>query len=80
MGRAWGRALLSAGIAALHARGAQSVTLGVDSGAAAPLTLYRSAGFTEIDRLELWEAQAGRQIAGVEHLRHQSDAVGLQAA
>ena len=79
-GQGLGRALLSAGIAALHSRGAQSVTLGVDSGAAAPLTLYRSAGFTEIDRLELWEAQAGHQIAGADHLRCQSDAAGLQAA
>jgi hypothetical protein len=27
----------------------------VDSGAATPLALYRSAGFAEVDRLELWE-------------------------
>lgn len=54
-GRGLGRALLGAGIAQLHARGAGSVTLGVDSGAAAPIALYRSAGFAEVDRLELWE-------------------------
>jgi mycothiol synthase len=59
-GRGLGRALLSAGIAHLHERDARSVALGVDSGAAAPLTLYRSAGFAEIDRLELWEAPLGR--------------------
>ncbi|HWQ12945.1 MAG TPA: GNAT family N-acetyltransferase [Roseiflexaceae bacterium] len=56
-GRGLGRALLSAGITRLHDRGARSVALGVDSGAVAPITLYRSAGFTEFDRLELWEAQ-----------------------
>jgi mycothiol synthase len=54
-GRGLGRALLSAGIAALHRQGAISVMLGVDAGAAAPLALYRSAGFAEVDRLELWE-------------------------
>jgi ribosomal protein S18 acetylase RimI-like enzyme len=54
-GRGLGRALLSAGVTALHQRGAQSVALGVDSGAVAPLALYRSAGFAEVDRLELWE-------------------------
>jgi ribosomal protein S18 acetylase RimI-like enzyme len=54
-GRGLGRSLLSAGIAVLHSSGARSVTLGVDSGAAAPIALYRSAGFVEIDRLELWE-------------------------
>jgi ribosomal protein S18 acetylase RimI-like enzyme len=54
-GRGLGRALLSAGIAFLHLRGARSVALGVDGGSAAPLALYRSAGFAEVDRLELWE-------------------------
>ena len=54
-GRGLGRALLSAAVARLHDQGARSVTLGVDGGAAAPLALYRSAGFAEIDRLELWE-------------------------
>jgi mycothiol synthase len=54
-GRGLGRTLLSAGISVLHSSGARSITLGVDSGAAAPITLYRSAGFAEIDRLELWE-------------------------
>ena len=54
-GRGLGRALLSAGVAELHARGARSVTLGVDSGAAASIALYRSAGFAEFDRIELWE-------------------------
>jgi ribosomal protein S18 acetylase RimI-like enzyme len=54
-GRGLGRALLGAGIAALHRQGATSVMLGVDAGAAAPLTLYRSTGFAEVDRLELWE-------------------------
>lgn len=54
-GKGLGRALLGAGIAALHRRGVTSVMLGVDAGASAPLTLYRSAGFAEVDRLELWE-------------------------
>jgi ribosomal protein S18 acetylase RimI-like enzyme len=54
-GRGLGRALLGAGIVYLHTRSARSITLGVDSGATAPIALYRSAGFTEIDRLELWE-------------------------
>jgi ribosomal protein S18 acetylase RimI-like enzyme len=57
-GRGLGRALLGAGIAALHRRGAPSVTLGVDSGAAAPIALYCSAGFAEVDRLELWVVAA----------------------
>ncbi|GAB4430194.1 MAG: hypothetical protein OHK0015_15010 [Chloroflexi bacterium OHK40] len=57
-GKGLGRALLGAGIAALHHRGATSVMLGVDAGAVAPLALYRSAGFVEVDRLELWEAQS----------------------
>jgi mycothiol synthase len=56
-GKGLGRALLHGGIATLHKRGDCSVMLGVDSGAAAPLALYRSAGFAEVDRLELWEAQ-----------------------
>ena len=54
-GRGLGRALLDTAIANLHRRGAHSITLGVDSGAAAPLALYRLAGFAEMDRLELWE-------------------------
>ena len=54
-GKGLGRALLGAGIAALQRLGATSVMLGVDAGAPAPLALYRSAGFAEIDRLELWE-------------------------
>ena len=58
-GRGLGRALLSAGIASLRARSAGSVALGVDGGAAAPVALYRSAGFAEVDRLELWEAVLG---------------------
>jgi ribosomal protein S18 acetylase RimI-like enzyme len=58
-GRGLGRALLSAGVESLRARGAGSVALGVDSGAAAPVALYRSAGFAEIDRLELWEVALG---------------------
>ncbi len=54
-GRGLGRALLGAAIAHLHRHGAHSTMLGVDSGAVAPLALYRSAGFAEVDRLELWE-------------------------
>lgn len=67
-GRGLGRALLSAAIADLHRRGARSTTLGVDSGAAAPIALYRSAGFAEVDRLEIWETTLllGGDAAGTE--------------
>jgi ribosomal protein S18 acetylase RimI-like enzyme len=58
-GRGLGRALLNAGIESLRSRGAGSVALGVDSGAAAPVALYRSAGFAEVDGLELWETALG---------------------
>jgi ribosomal protein S18 acetylase RimI-like enzyme len=58
-GHGLGRALLSAAIGELHKRGARSIMLGVDGGATAPLALYRSAGFVEVDRLEFWEAHYG---------------------
>lgn len=54
-GKGLGRVLLAAGSAWLHAQGASSVMLGVDAGAPAPLALYRSAGFGDVDSLELWE-------------------------
>jgi mycothiol synthase len=58
-GQGLGRALLTWGIAHLHAQGAQSVTLGVDGGAHVPVQLYRSIGFREIDRLDFWERAVG---------------------
>jgi len=54
-GKGLGRMLLAAGSTLLHARRASSVMLGVDAGAPAPLALYRSAGFGDVDRLELRE-------------------------
>lgn len=44
-GRGAARAMLSAGIAHLRARGASSITLGVDADNPAPFRLYLSAGF-----------------------------------
>src|SRR5437764_9155774 len=41
-GRGLGRTMLQAGIAYLRGRGAGSITLGVDAGDPAPLTLYES--------------------------------------
>ena len=49
------RAMLVQGISFLRARGAASVTLGVDAGDPAPLRLYLSAGFAIVSRQEAWE-------------------------
>ncbi|MDP9372753.1 MAG: GNAT family N-acetyltransferase, partial [Chloroflexota bacterium] len=59
-GRGLGRALLAAGITYLRGRGAGSVALGVDGGAAVPVALYRSAGFETIGMVEIWEAPLAR--------------------
>ena len=50
-----GRMLLAVGLNYLSKKGAGSVALGVDSGAIAPMTLYRSAGFEVISTIEIWE-------------------------
>jgi mycothiol synthase len=49
------RAMLAAGIAHLRARGATSVTLGVDADNPAPFRLYRSVGFEIASSLEAWD-------------------------
>jgi mycothiol synthase len=58
-GRGLGRALLAAGLDHLRGRGAASVALGVDGGAAAPLALYRSADFASFSTTEVWERRLG---------------------
>jgi mycothiol synthase len=54
-GRGLARSMLQAGIAHLRARGAQSVTLGVDAGDPAPLKLYQSAGFGQVSSTVAWD-------------------------
>jgi ribosomal protein S18 acetylase RimI-like enzyme len=49
------RAMLSAGIAFLRARGASSITLGVDASDPAPFRLYRSVGFEVATSQEAWD-------------------------
>jgi mycothiol synthase len=51
----YGRALLAAGLDHLKARGAASITLGVDGGNATPLQLYRSAGFEVTSSIDAWD-------------------------
>ncbi|GER90836.1 hypothetical protein KDW_49980 [Dictyobacter vulcani] len=54
-GKGLGRMLLTVALNYLSKQGASSVTLGVDGGAVAPVTLYRSIGFEAIRTLEVWE-------------------------
>jgi mycothiol synthase len=54
-GKGVARALLVAGLDFLRARGARSVTLGVDAGNAAPLNLYRSVGFEVFSSVQALE-------------------------
>jgi ribosomal protein S18 acetylase RimI-like enzyme len=49
------RAMLAAGIAHLRARGAGSVTLGVDTDNPAPFRLYQSVGFEVVTSQEAWD-------------------------
>jgi ribosomal protein S18 acetylase RimI-like enzyme len=49
------RAMLAAGIATLRARGARSITLGVDANDPAPFRLYRSVGFEVVTSQEAWD-------------------------
>ncbi|HEX8967171.1 MAG TPA: GNAT family N-acetyltransferase [Chloroflexota bacterium] len=49
------RAMLTAGIAHLRARGASSITLGVDANDPAPFRLYQSAGFRVVTSQEAWD-------------------------
>ncbi len=55
-GRGVARTMLAAGIQHLRARGATSVTLGVDADDPAPFRLYLSVGFKIANRLEAWDA------------------------
>ena len=49
------RAMLAAGIAHLRARGASSITLGVDANDPAPFRLYKSVGFQVWTSQEAWD-------------------------
>jgi ribosomal protein S18 acetylase RimI-like enzyme len=49
------RTMLGAGIAHLRARGASSITLGVDTNDPAPFRLYRSVGFEVVTSQEAWD-------------------------
>lgn len=54
-GKGLGRILLAAGLTYLRGRGGQSAALAVDGGNAAPLNLYRSAGFETLSTVVIWE-------------------------
>jgi ribosomal protein S18 acetylase RimI-like enzyme len=54
-GRGIARSMLAEGIAFLRARGATSITLGVDANDPAPFTLYQSVGFVISSSLEAWD-------------------------
>jgi mycothiol synthase len=60
----YGRALLAAGLAHLKARGAGSITLGVDGGNATPLQLYRSAGFEVTSSIDAWDLLLSQPSSG----------------
>jgi ribosomal protein S18 acetylase RimI-like enzyme len=47
--------MLSAGIAFLRARGASSITLGVDASDPAPYRLYQSVGFEVATSQDAWD-------------------------
>jgi ribosomal protein S18 acetylase RimI-like enzyme len=51
------RVMLAAGIAHLRARGATSITLGVDAHDPAPFRLYRSVGFEISTSQEVWDKE-----------------------
>ncbi|WP_161982535.1 GNAT family N-acetyltransferase [Dictyobacter alpinus] len=54
-GKGTGRMLMTIALNYLHQQGATTVTLGVDGGAVAPVSLYRSMGFEPIRTFERWE-------------------------
>jgi mycothiol synthase len=54
-GRGIARAILLTALHELRARGAGSITLGVDGGDPAPLKLYLSTGFQTISSTEAWD-------------------------
>jgi ribosomal protein S18 acetylase RimI-like enzyme len=59
-GRGIARSMLAAGIAHLRARGATSITLGVDANDPAPFTLYQSVGFVISSSLDVWDKALSR--------------------
>jgi mycothiol synthase len=61
-GRGLGRALLGAGLTHLYERGARSVALSVDGSNTAALQLYRSAGFTPISTVTIWECAVNNRV------------------
>jgi mycothiol synthase len=54
-GRGIARTMLGTGIAHLRARGARSITLGVDASDPAPFGLYQSVGFDTVTSQEAWD-------------------------
>ncbi|GLV60041.1 hypothetical protein KDH_68640 [Dictyobacter sp. S3.2.2.5] len=54
-GRGLGRLMLTIGLNYLIEQGAGSATLGVDGGAIAPVSLYRSVGFEAIRTIQIWD-------------------------
>lgn len=54
-GRGISRTMLAAGIENLRARGATSITLGVDADNPAPFSLYQSVGFEVVSSQEVWD-------------------------
>jgi mycothiol synthase len=56
-GRGIARTMLAAGIESLRARGATSITLGVDADNPAPFRLYQSVGFTVVSSQEAWDKE-----------------------
>jgi mycothiol synthase len=53
--RGMARSMLAAGIGHLRARGASSISLGVDANDPAPFRLYRSVGFEVVTSQEAWD-------------------------
>jgi ribosomal protein S18 acetylase RimI-like enzyme len=47
--------MLAAGITHLRARGASSITLGVDANDPAPFRLYQSVGFEVVTSQQAWD-------------------------
>jgi ribosomal protein S18 acetylase RimI-like enzyme len=56
-GRGIARGMLAAGIEHLRARGATSITLGVDADNPAPFRLYQSVGFEVSSSQEAWDKE-----------------------
>ena len=61
-GRGVARAMLATGIDHLRARGARSISLGVDADDPAPYGLYRSVGFQVVTRMQAWDRLLSRPM------------------